>query len=144
MEHQQGSSIPPQVLQAYRETEYRVGGDAPFTLRIGQASTPLLRAQQEHGSTCSAFVSAWNPHSQLHSDEDNAARHQRLCQVLAERGHRFLPGAGQHPSNDWPAETSVLVFGLPLPQARALGQEFAQNAIVWNGADGVPQLVLLR
>ncbi len=35
-------------------------------------------------------------------------------------------------------------LGLPLEEARALGNEFEQNAIVWSGPDAVPKLILLR
>ena len=56
----------------------------------------------------------------------------------------FVAGIGQHPSNQWPGEPSYLVFGLTLEAAKTLGTRLEQNAIVWNGSDGTPQLILLR
>ena len=89
-------------------------------------------------------MTAWNPFSRPLDAEDNAARHAELVDALVARGLAFEPGIGRHPTNGWPGEDSVLVYGLPLDEARALGERFGQNAIVWSGADAVPRLVLLR
>ena len=35
-------------------------------------------------------------------------------------------------------------MGLNLDTARNFGTRFDQNAVVWNAADAVPQLILLR
>jgi hypothetical protein len=51
---------------------------------------------------------------------------------------------GQHPSNKWPGEEIFLVLGLYFEAAKALGERFGQNAIVWCGIDAVPQLIVLR
>ena len=69
---------------------------------------------------------------------------QALAQDVAEMGLRSIAAAGEHPANGWPAEPSFLVPGLPLEDARLLGEKFGQNAVVWSGANGVPRLVLLR
>ena len=74
----------------------------------------------------------------------HAARQQALAKELSRRSLTFLRGIGQHPSNEWPGEDSFLVFGLTLEAAKVLGSKFEQNGFVWNGADGVPQLILLR
>jgi hypothetical protein len=37
-----------------------------------------------------------------------------------------------------------LILGLDLEAARTLGNRMEQNAIVWIGADAVPELVLLK
>jgi hypothetical protein len=51
---------------------------------------------------------------------------------------------GRHLAGNWPGERSVLVLGLELDAASALGIALRQNAIVCADADAVPQLVLLR
>lgn len=63
---------------------------------------------------------------------------------LTARGLQFMPGVGVGADPKWQGEPSVLVLGLPLQHARALGTSYLQNAIVWCGEDAVPQLVLLR
>ncbi|MCY1219383.1 hypothetical protein D9M69_455220 [compost metagenome] len=136
--------IDAATLQAYRETHYRVLGDAPMTLRVDQASAPLATLHELLGVACSAFITAANPFSQRCDDNANAARQQALAQDVAGIGLRAIEAAGEHPANGWPAEPSFLVPGLSLEDARSLGEKYGQNALVWSGADAVPRLVLLR
>jgi hypothetical protein len=138
------SIIDAATVQAYRETGYAVHGDAPFTLRVGEACAALDAAQQRHRVNCSAYITACNPFSQRLDDHANAERHAALGRELDQRSLASLPGVGRHPSNRWPGEVSYLIFGLTLPAARTLGTRLEQNAILWAGADAVPQLVLLR
>jgi len=138
------SHIDAATLQAYLETEYRVGGPAPFVLRIGERSAALAATLARARVDCCAFIAAVNPFGQVLDEAVNARRHAELGQDLAARGLASLEGVGQHPSNGWPGEESYLVFGLPLAAAKALGTRLEQNAIVWSGADAVPQLILLR
>ncbi|MFM0221514.1 DUF3293 domain-containing protein [Paraburkholderia dipogonis] len=138
------SDIPRETIQAYLETCYRVHGDTPTTLKIGETSPTLATLHKAHHTDCSAFITACNPFSQNASDEFNAAKQQALANELKELGLTFVDGIGQHPSNSWPGETSFLVLGLALEAAKTLGTRYGQNAIVWSGADAKPQLVLLR
>lgn len=92
----------------------------------------------------SAFSTACNPFSDACDDATNAQRQDALAQELTQLSLRFFDGIGQHPSNAWPGEPSFLVLGISLESARGLGERYEQNAIVWAGADAVPQLVLLR
>jgi Protein of unknown function (DUF3293) len=138
------SLISPETIQAYRETEYRVLAEPAFVLRISEASAELLNLYSCFGVSCAAFVTACNPYSAAFLDDDNRERQAKLERELRSRRLRFLPGIGQHPSNEWPGEPSFLILALSLASARALGERLEQNAIVWAGEDGVPQLVLLR
>ena len=52
------SIIDAGTLQAYRETEYRVLGEQPLTLRVGQVSAGLLALHKSHKVPCSAFLTA--------------------------------------------------------------------------------------
>ena len=138
------SDIHPDLIQAYTETEFRVLEGIPFTLRIGKVSSDLLVAHKRQRVECSAFLTACNPFSQELNDEANGERQKALAKELASRSLEFVAGIGQHPSNQWPGEPSYLVFGLTLEAAKTLGARLEQNAIVWNGSDGTPQLILLR
>ena len=143
------TAIDAATLAAYRETEYRVHGDpgrgiAPFTLRI-DAPCPVLAAEHaRRGVDSSAYVTACNPLGRPLDADANARLHAALVRTLRERGLDFLEGIGQHPSNGWPGETSCLVFGPSREAATTLGGELRQNAVVWNGPDAVPRLLLLR
>ena len=137
------SSLDPALLQAYRETRYEVCHPA-LTLRIGVACEPLRALHRRFGVACSAFVSACNPFSRQVDAACNAARNRTLWRELTAAGWTCREGWGRHPTEDWPAEASVLVLGLPLETSRRLARRHQQNALLWCGADALPQLILLR
>lgn len=57
-------------------------------------------------------------------------------------GWRTIAGHGQGDDGTWPPEPSLLVLGIDEASARALMVRYRQNAVVWVGADGVPELLL--
>jgi hypothetical protein len=132
------------TVLAYRETEYRVHGDEPFVLSIGEDCEALAALHRRLRVDCSAYVTAYNPHSKKLDDVANSHRHAELGRDLRRRSLAAFEGIGQHPSNRWPGEVSFLILGLTLEAAKVLGSQLEQNAIVWSGADAIPQLVLLR
>lgn len=136
--------LPPTLVEAYLETEYRVRGEGGFVLRCGEYSAALDAVHRRLGVESSAFVTAWNPYSRLHDEERNALAQAALVRVLGLRGLRYLQGVGRHPENTWPGEESFLVLGIEHDAACALAAEFNQNAFVWCGPSAVPELVLLR
>lgn len=138
------SVLDSTIVQAYRETDYRVLVSPSFSLRVDEYSAELVDLHWCHRVDCSAFVSGCNPFSRLVDEGVNRELQMALAEDLQTRGLVFIRGAGQHPSNGWPAEESFLVLGLELDAAKALGVQYQQNAIVWNGPDGVAQLILLR
>ena len=138
------SQIPCATIQAYLETHYRVLGPAPTTLKIGEANTTLAAIHDANGARRSAFITAWNPLSQKVGDPVNVRRLDALARELTRRGLTFIEGIGEHPSNNWPGEPSFLVLGVSLEDAKSLGVDHGQNAVVWCGGDAVPQLILLR
>ena len=139
-----GSAIAPATIAAYRETDYWVGGDTPFTLRVGEFSPALAALHEARRVDSSAFITACNPFSRALDAAANAERQAALLHDLRQRRLGCVEGIGQHPSGDWPGEPSMLVLGIALDEARALGHAYEQNAIVWVGADATPRLMLLR
>jgi hypothetical protein len=138
------SSIPETTQQAYRETHFRVYGGTPMTLEVGQHNKELAHLYGLERVQSCAFITSCNPYSQPCDDAANAARQAILASELEADGLVFIDGMGQHPSNERPGEASYLVLDLSLENAKACGTKHEQNAIVWCGADAVPQLVLLR
>jgi glycine/D-amino acid oxidase-like deaminating enzyme len=137
------SEISSATITAYQETDYRVFGDSPFTLRIREASEPLAELLRQHGTNCAAFITACNPFSRKLDEATNAARQAKLAQELTRRDLSLIAGEGRHPSEGW-VEPSYLVLGLSRDEAKKLGRRYEQNAVVWCEADAVPELVLLR
>lgn len=138
------SIIDTSTVQAYLETDFRVLGNPPFMLRVGAASAELMALHKGCDVESSTFITTCNPFSQPFDEEANSQRQAALASELKFRSLAFISGVGQHPSNKWPAEPSFLVLGVSRETAKALGTKYQQNAIVWNGIDANPELVLLR
>lgn len=145
------SEISPDLIAAYRTTEYQVTAGAGFDsgaiiLRIDEYSGPLSRLFTVLGHCCAAFITACNPSSMLQSHEANFAACVHLrdrLERLTQTG-RIFEGENHDPSGAWPVEKSLFVLGLDLETSQALGREFGQNAIVWIDSDAIPRLVLLQ
>ena len=138
------SKIDPGTIRAYLETEYHVHGQPTVIMQVGVGCASLIELNQAQGTNSSAFITACNPFSEALDDSGNAVRQLSLARELKQRGLHYIDGVGQHPSSQWPGEASYLVPGLTLEAAKRLGEQFEQNAIIWSGPDGVPQLILLR
>lgn len=138
------TAIAESLIQAYIETDYVVHTQPAITLRVNEQSPQMMKLHKQHRVACSAFITAFNHYSQSCTPEVNLSRQQELISELKVRSLKFIEGVGQHPSNAWSGEPSLLVLGLSLEAAKILGSRFEQNALVWIGTDGVPELVLLR
>jgi hypothetical protein len=139
-----GSGLDLVLVTAYRETEYRVTEGASFVLKVDEPCPALIGLYRAQNVSCAAFITACNPFSRELTDAENAVRQTDLAAELKRRGLSYLEGVGQHPSGGWPGEPSFLALGLALEAAKSLGKDYEQNAIIWCGADAVPNLVLLR
>lgn len=138
------TAIDPQTIQAYRETDYRVEGDRPFTLHVGIQCLQLLSEFDRRSVHSGAFITACNPYSIPLGEEDNELRDRNLLLLLKAKGLECTPGIGVHPSNGWPGEQSHMVWDISRDVAREIAEIFQQNAFVWVGPEGQPELVLLR
>jgi hypothetical protein len=128
-----------QLESAYRSTDYWVD-DVPggaFLFHIGEPCDRL------RGEGPWAFITACNPHSRALPDEANAKLMTALEKKLDESGWRYYRGRGIASDRAW-QEASLLVLGIGEADARKIGEEFGQNAIVVGGGDGVGRLLWLR
>jgi Protein of unknown function (DUF3293) len=132
-------------IRAYLATGYRLGHTPDsIILFIGNRSPRLAELYRSHGVDCGAFITAFNPRGGIQPETDNERGHAELKRTLQELGISAIEGSGSEEGSDWPAEKGCFALGLPLDQAKAIGARFDQDAIVWVGADAVPQLILLR
>lgn len=133
------TGIDSSLVRAYRATDYKVDIDG-VVLRIGQQSDGLLALHKSSRVSTSAFVTAWNPQSRRLEDGENRSRNALLEADIRSLGLAFVPGEGV--GKDGWREASFLILGIERPQAVALAQTYGQNAIVFVGKDGIPELVL--
>ena len=138
------STIDETTLLAYLRCRYRVLGEAPFTLRIGERSEALAALYECRGCDCAALLTACNPRGELHDDAANRAAQAALQRDLAARGYACIPGLGEDPGGQWRGEDSVLAPAMGLAEAMLIADSCGQNALVWAGPDARPQLILLR
>lgn len=141
----QTTQIHPDKLRAYQATSYRLGHtDQDIVLNIGTRSDRLAELFAASGVDCGAFLTAYNPRGTLQSDEANDQAHDQLAGQIEKLGLKSIEGSGSEEGTEWPAERNYFALGLALDPAKAIGMYFDQDAIVWVGADAVPQLILLR
>ena len=141
----EATQIHPDKVRAYLATDYRLGHtDQDIVLTIGKHSERLAALFADSGVNCGAFLTAYNPQGTIQSDAANAQGHAELASQLQELGLQAIEGSGSEEGTDWPAEKSYFAMGLDLEASKAIGTHFDQDAIVWVGADAVPQLILLR
>jgi hypothetical protein len=140
----QPSTIPEALIAAYRATIYtsRIK-DADEVMRIGEKATWLADLFDTHSASTALFITAENPFSEPHTDTENAEAQEQLRQCLLTATDIVFDGWGTGADTGWPPENSFLALGLNLETARTLGKQFHQNAVVWVGADAIPQLILL-
>jgi Protein of unknown function (DUF3293) len=139
------TQIATDKIRAYNATSYRIGHtDQDIVLTIGQPSSRLASLFKVNGVDCAAFFTAYNPRGTQQSDDANNQAHVRLALQLGHFGVQSIEGSGSEDGSKWPAERSYFALGLDLEAAKSIGTQFDQDAIVWVGADAIPQLVLLR
>ena len=138
------SQLAPDLISAYKVTNFHVKADPDFTLNVGKVSEELKELLKQNRVESAAFITAWNPYSKSLSDEENQSRNKQLKNELIIRSLKFIDGFGQDPLGQWAGEDSFLVLGIELEASKKLGVQFEQNAIVWSDKDTIPQLILLR
>jgi hypothetical protein len=142
------SEIPGDLIEAYRSAHYRVGSaHEAFVLLVNQYSERLSQLFNASGHRCAAFLTSCNPFGIRQNAESSraacAALRNRLDEYVSS-SDQIIEGTGSDPREGWSPEESFLVLGLDLEEARRLGREFRQNAIVWAGKGAIPKLILLR
>ena len=90
-----------------------------------------------------AFLTAWNPESVVLNQALNKDAQSRMEKIL-NSDYQLISGIGVDPDETWPGEPSVLAIGISRSRAEEVGKMFNQNAFVWIGLDGIPELILLR
>ncbi len=138
------TKIDAATVQAYVDTNYCVLGEESFIINVGKFNKKLIRFFENYHEHSCAFITACNPYSRIVCDADNFLFQRELAADLDGYRLTYVAGIGLHPSNKWPGEESFLILGIDIDFAKKIGKKFKQNAIVWCGTDGIPELVLLR
>ena len=136
-------AIDNTLMSAYQNAEYIVFADTEFVMLVAQYSEALHQTMTELQLTQMAFISAYNPYSEILEEPENLTRHSVLSKELNDLGLSFMEGLGRDKEGQWPGEISFLVLNISNDSARMLGNKYGQNAILWIEEDAIPQLLLL-
>ena len=132
------SGIEPSLRQKYLDTDYIISDDPPLLMKIGEQSDDLRVLLGSMGVESAAFITAWNPRSEQLTDDENDDRQGMLLTDIEKMRLNYLVSLGQ--LDDW-QEYSYLVLGIDKDQATAIATRFEQNAYVWIGPAGIPELI---
>lgn len=130
------------LFDAYHATRYQILAQPPINLRIGQASPELDAWLDRQGARHAAFLTAWNPRSQLLSPRQNALRQTQLERQLSDQDLPYAPALGVPDQPGWTAETSVVISAIDRPHAEQLAEAFEQYGWLWLTAGEPVELVL--
>ncbi len=132
--------IPPELYNAYINTSYEVFNSA-LSIHIGDYHPDLDHLLDEHQSETWAFITAFNPRSEVLLEEENLKRHDLLLKDLNAFNLFEGQGVGEDPA--WEPELSPLVLGISQEEAIKIGKKYEQNAIVTGRKGGVAELIII-
>jgi hypothetical protein len=128
------SNVSEKLIAAYRQAEFKTESPS-IRIKVGENTPKLDLILEVLGETTWAFITAHNPFSVVHTDEDNELRHKQLVSLL--HYDHTLEGYGYDKEGFWKPEKSLLVIGISKQKASEIGVLFEQNAIV-TGELGEP------
>ena len=130
-----------ELIQAYKETDFNVY-EPKITIKVGQVNQELDRLLQSHNCITWAYITAWNPYSELTDDRTNEDKNDQLRNDLTE--YILLAGEGVGSDQSWQPEKSFLIMGIALDEAIIIGKKYRQNAIVAGTIYEEPQLIWIK
>jgi hypothetical protein len=132
--------VPDGLENAYLQTDYSfTDGDSTFVIRLDGGNTKLLAYLEHEHINSWAYITAWNPLSNPHSDAYNHSQQQLLLDQL--KGYKTCKGEGRGRDGIWPPEESYFVANISREKAVTLGKDFDQTAILVSGKNLEPELV---
>lgn len=114
------------LLRAYQASIYEID-DPHLTIRPGETNPRLDELLAGEGLQTWAFITAWNPQSKPLGGAENDAAQARLLERV--RHHHIWIGRGRSVDATW-QEDSLLIGGITAQEAKAIGREFDQRAIL--------------
>jgi len=137
-----GTERNRELLEAYEATHYTIGKE--MIIRIGESCPPLDEFLLKHRSDAAAYLTAWNPWSEIQSPEANAIANERLAKELNSLPEvvHVLNGIGMDASGKWSGEESFLIIGIHFKQAMELAERYGQNAFVFYRRGSEAELIV--
>lgn len=129
-------TIPPNLIKAYREAIYKVyTDDQEITFQVGKVSAELVALMTFWGVETAAFMTAFNPFSELLDLQENESRQQKMWAEIEVTCPKVFPGMGQDLLGEWPHEPSLLALGISIEEAERVADRYEQNAFIWTTSE---------
>jgi len=130
-----------ELIQAYKETSFNVH-KPKLTIKVEEVNEELNRLLKVNNCVDWAYITAWNPYSELTNAKLNEQNNNQLRNDLI--GYTVFDGEGVGSDPSWEPEKSYLILGIPLGEAILIGKKYRQNAIVAGKLNEPPQLIWIR
>lgn len=132
-----------QLRQAYLATSYtaKVTPDTLLNIKIGKSHPTLDKLLTQYATDTWAYLTAWNPLSELCNLSSNQQRNKELEKHLIEKP--YFKGKGIAQEENW-EEESFLILDIEQQEAIQLGKKFQQNAILVGEKGKKARLIILE
>lgn len=118
------------LMTVYRDAVFEVDtGEGRIRIVLDEVNSALDELLSSHHIVDWAFITAWNPGELRRSRVENDLAQRLLEEQVRCAGLRLWPGDGASPDRQH-VEVSILIGGIDLSSACALGHAFQQRAIV--------------
>jgi hypothetical protein len=135
-------NISQELLNAYLTTKYLVHTPKGETIILIGKRHPEIDPFVENLELKSwAYITAYNPHSELLPKEANQQRQGDLKKTIQDTGLSYFEGEGIGTDETWEPEPSVFIPGITEDVAIRLGEKYGQNAIVFGKYREAAQLL---
>ena len=129
------------LIQAYKETDFNTY-EPSITIKVGKVNQELDQLLIQNNLTDWAYITAWNPYSEITDAKLNEQNNNQLRNDLI--GYIVFDGEGVGSDPSWEPEKSFLILGISLDDAILIGKKYRQNAIVVGKLNEPPQLIWIR
>jgi hypothetical protein len=134
--------ITKELSDAYYGTDYIIFmEDENLVLGALGQSARLESLMKEDGVSTCAYITAYSPDSKVVSPDENTRNQKALIADISSKHWKYYNGEGKHPSNNWPAEPSILIMGIKLKEARDLALRYRQIAFLFGTSGGKTKLI---
>lgn len=136
--------IKPELIEAYSKTHYFIEG-VKVPIKIGELfDFENLPKLQDNTSPIEsiAFITAYNPYSEILTDEENYVLNKKLEDSAVELEYIYFRGIGLNPSGKWKGEKSIAIVNISKDSASKISKMYKQNAFVYLKRNEIAQLVI--
>ena len=138
------NKIHPEGVKAYLDANYSIEAvGADIRLEVNKTNPLLTKIMSDYQVVTAAFITAFNPHSQIVDFGVNKNMQLRLVRDVLTLGYSYLKGFGESSEGGWLKEESILILGITENKAEFLADQYRQNGYLWiNSQDEICRLRL--